>query len=220
MTKTIKILVLMTVILLLMVGFYRQEPVVKADQIILNPVADTDSQSDVAAGTNPTLNASQWCHIFVKFDLSSISGNITAATFRINHPGHSSNHTLYLNNASPDSWFEGGSKPTTGTNITSQSVTSTGYKQFTVTSNVQTEAAGDDLITFSLTTNLGTWESYNARESSYKPELIVTYEPVGSTPTNTPTNTPTATIVNTPTNTPTPTPTPTQSSQPGTVTAK
>lgn len=149
-------------------------PVIAASAT-LNPVADTDTQSDNSSGTNAVLNASQWCNIFMKFDLSSISGNITSAILYVNHPVHSSNHTLNLSSASPDSWSEGGTKPALGDVISSQTVTSAGNKQFDVTSQVKAELSGDKLVTFGLSTNLGSWEQYNSRESSNKPQLVVTY---------------------------------------------
>jgi len=171
---------------------------VKAATTTLNPVADTDTQSDVAGGTNAALNASEWCHAFFKFNLATIGGTVTDAKFRIYHQNHVTNATLLLNNASPDSWVEGGTKPTTGTNITSMPITANGYMEFNVTSLVNTESAGDDLVTFSLTASTGSpWQNFSSREGAYKPELVVTYGGT-STPTVAPTATPAAgTIGNT-----------------------
>lgn len=148
----------------------------------LNPVADTDTQSDNASGTNPTLSASQWNHLFLKFNLSTISGTITSAKVRIYKNG-TGTATLNANNASPDSWTEGGADPTLGTLIASTAMANAaGYYEVDVTSRVVTEAAGDDLITFGMTTNLGSWLSFNSRENaSNKPQLVVIHGG-GSTP--------------------------------------
>ncbi|MGE5557312.1 MAG: DNRLRE domain-containing protein, partial [Bacillota bacterium] len=210
--KSIIFLAVFMFFLLILSGLSGHHEAVSAAQVTLNPTDDTDTQSDVAAGTNAVLNASQWCHLFTRFSLTSISGNVTAATYRIYHQDHANAHTLNLCNVSTDNWSEGGTKPTLGSVITSKSVSANGYVDFDVTSLVAAEASGDDVISFGHSTNLGTWERYCSREGTYKPELVVTYESAAATPTPTPTNTPT--------NTPTPTPTPTQSSQPGTVTAK
>jgi hypothetical protein len=70
--------------------------------VTLNPIADTDTQSDNASGTNPTLNASLYNFIFLKFNLGSITGTVTSARVRI-YRGASGAATLNVSNASPDS---------------------------------------------------------------------------------------------------------------------
>jgi len=141
----------------------------------LNPTADTDSQSDVAAGTNAILNASLYCTMFSKFSLSGISGTVTSAKLRI-YQAQSASGTLNVNYASPDSWVEGGSKPTAGSAIASTSLSAAvGYVEIDVTGAVNTEVAGDKLISFAITTSIGGWTNYNARESaSNKPQLVIT----------------------------------------------
>jgi len=142
--------------------------------ITLNPTADTDSQSDVSAGTNPTLNASQWCHLFIKFSLSSISGNVSSAKLRIYQPNAQSSYTLNVNTTSTDTWVEGGTKPTTGSLITSKSAGPAGYVEIDITAHVQSKISGNKIVSLSLTTNIGTWTSFNSREaSSNKPELVI-----------------------------------------------
>jgi hypothetical protein len=142
----------------------------------LTPVADTDTQSDVAAGTNATLNASKWNNLFVKFNLSGVSGTVSAAKLRI-YRNSTTAGTLNVNGASPDSWTEGGAKPALGTLIATATMgTTAGYVEIDVTNTVKAEAAGDDLVTFGLTTSLDTWTAFNARENaSNKPQLVVTY---------------------------------------------
>ncbi len=142
----------------------------------LTPVADTDTQSDVAAGTNTSLNASQWNTLFVKFNLSTLSGTVSSAKLRV-YKNNTNTGTLNVNGASPDSWTEGGAKPTLGGLITTAPMGGTaGYIEIDVTGTVNAEAAGDDLVTFGLTTNLGGWTGFNARENAAnKPQLVVTY---------------------------------------------
>jgi hypothetical protein len=139
-------------------------------------VADTDTQSDVAAGTNATLNASKWNNLYVKFNLSGISGTVSAAKLRV-YRGSTAAGTLNVNGASPDSWTEGGAKPALGSLITTAAMgTTAGYIEIDVTNTVKAEAAGDDLVTFGLTTSLDTWSAFNSRENaSNKPQLVVTY---------------------------------------------
>jgi hypothetical protein len=142
----------------------------------LTPVADTDTQSDVAAGTNATLNASKWNTLFVKFNLSGISGTVSTAKLRV-YRNATTAGTLNVSGASPDSWTEGGAKPTLGSLITTATMgTAAGYIEIDVTNTVKAEAAGDDLVTFGLTTSLDTWSAFNSRENaSNKPQLVVTY---------------------------------------------
>jgi chitodextrinase len=142
----------------------------------LTPVADTDTQSDVAAGTNTSLNASQWNTLFVKFNLSTIAGTVSSAKLRV-YKNNTNTGTLNVNGASPDSWTEGGAKPTLGGAIATATMGGTaGYIEIDVTGTVNAEAAGDDLVTFGLTTNLGGWTGFNSRENAAnKPQLVVTY---------------------------------------------
>ncbi|MBP3964656.1 DUF7594 domain-containing protein [Paenibacillus lignilyticus] len=148
----------------------------------LNPVADTDTQSDVAAGTNATLNVSQWNNLFTKFSLSGISSTISNAKVRIYHNSHAANHTLIVNGASTESWSEGGAKPTLGTQIATKSVTANGYVEFDVTAAVQSKlSAASSSVTFGFSSNIGGWEVYQSRESGTKPELIITTGTGGGT---------------------------------------
>ncbi|REE85137.1 hypothetical protein A8990_11355 [Paenibacillus taihuensis] len=140
----------------------------------LNPVADTDTQSDVAAGTNATLNVSQWNNMFTKFSLSGVGSSVTSAKLRIYHSTHAVNHNLIVSGASTESWSEGGTKPSLGSQIASKAVSAVGYVEFDVTSAVQSKlTAGSSSVTFGFSSNIGSWEVYASRESSNKPELII-----------------------------------------------
>lgn len=149
-----------------------------------NPVADTDSQSDVAAGTNATLNASQWNQLFTRFDLSSVTGTVTNATLRIYQTSTSGAYTLNVNTTSTDSWTEGSTKPTVASLITSGAGrTTAGYVEINITAHVQSKMSGNKIVSLGLTTNLGTWTPFFSRQNSTnKPELVVTTSaPVGGT---------------------------------------
>jgi hypothetical protein len=142
----------------------------------LTPVADTDTQSDVAAGTNTTLHASKWNTLFIKFNLSTLSGTVSSAKLRV-YKNNTNAGTLNVNGAAPDSWTEGGAKPTLGSAIATATMGGTaGYIEIDVTGTVNAEAAGDDLVSFGLTTNLDGWTGFNSRENTAnKPQLVVTY---------------------------------------------
>src|SRR5688572_23463506 len=143
-------------------------------QTTLNPTADTDSQSDVAAGTNATLNISQWCNPYIKFDLASISGTVSNAKLRLYFPSTTA-FTMNVNAATNDTWVEGGTKPGTGAAITSSSVAAGGarYVEVDITAHVQSKMSGNKIVSLALSNNLGTWTSFNSRQNaSNKPQLV------------------------------------------------
>ncbi|SFV27039.1 PA14 domain-containing protein [Thermoflavifilum thermophilum] len=142
----------------------------------LNPTADTDSQSDNSSGTNSTLNASKWCHMFLKFDISNISANVVQAKLRIYQVYGGNPYTLNVNTTTTDNWSEGTTLPDIGTLITSKSVSgSQGYIEIDVTSYVQSKMSGNKIVSFGITTNLDTWTSFYSRQNNTnKPELVLT----------------------------------------------
>jgi uncharacterized protein YjdB len=153
-----------------------------ATAVTLNPVADTDSQSDVAAGTNATLNISQYCTPFIKFDLSSVSGTVTNATLRVYFGGQPAT-TITVSTTSNDTWVEGGTKPTQGSVITTKALgaTSAGYIEFDLTSHTVSKMSGNKIVSVTLNNTLGGWNGLNSRQAaSNKPELVVTTSGGGS----------------------------------------
>lgn len=153
-------------------------------QTTLNPTADTDTQSDVAAGTNATLNLSQWCNPLMRFDLSSISGTVSNAKLRIYFPNSISAFTLTVSTTSTDTWSEGGTKPSVGSSITTKSVAAAGagYVEVDLTSHVQSKMSGNKIVSIALSNNLGTWSTINSRQaSSNKPQLVVSTSAVAVT---------------------------------------
>jgi hypothetical protein len=145
-------------------------------QSTLNPVADTDTQSDNASGTNTILYASQWNHLLLRFDMASLSGTVTNAKLRLYQVTTSSAHTLNVNTTSTDVWTEGGTKPAVGTLI--QSVTgrtTAGWIEVDITSQVQTKMSGNKIVSLGLTSNIGQWTHFYSRQNATnKPELVVT----------------------------------------------
>jgi Beta-mannanase len=142
-----------------------------------SPIADTDSQSDVTAGTNTTLNSSQWCHLFLRFDLSSVTDKISSAKLRLYQVNPSDAYTLNVNQTSTDTWSEGNTKPTTGNLITATNPSNeAGYKEVDITGFVQNKLLQTNkIISLSITTNLGSWISFYSRENNNnKPQLVIT----------------------------------------------
>jgi fibronectin type 3 domain-containing protein len=139
----------------------------------LNPTADACTQSDDC--TAASLRFSQWNHAMLKFSLSSVGTPVTSATLRVYYES-SQSMTVYVHDATSDSWTECESLPSMGgTQMASTSVSSPGWYEFAVTSYVNTEAQGDDLITFCISSDNGTWWNFCAREGSNPPELEVSW---------------------------------------------
>ncbi len=137
----------------------------------LNPTADASSQSGDC--DTPSLSFSQWNRIFMKFDLSTVATPVTSATLRVYYES-SQALTIYVNDASSDNWAECETLPSQGsTQMASASATGPGWYEFDVTSYVDTEAAGDDIITFCVTNDSDNWWSISAREGSNPPELVI-----------------------------------------------
>ena len=144
--------------------------------VTLNPVADTDNQSDGAAGTNATLNISAYCTPFIKFDLSGVSGTVTNATLRV-YFGALPATTITVSTTSNDTWVEGGAKPTIGTTLTTKALggTSAGYIEFNLTAHAQAKMSGNKIVSVTLNNTLSGWNGLNSRQAaSNKPELVIT----------------------------------------------
>jgi uncharacterized protein YjdB len=143
----------------------------------LNPVADTDNQSDIAAGTNATLNISAYCTPFLKFDLSGISGAVTASTLRVYYGGGLPATTITVRTTSNDTWVEGGTIPASGSVITTKTIgaTGAGYVDIDLTSHTQTKMSGNKIVSVALSDTGSGWMGLNSRQSaSNKPQLVVT----------------------------------------------
>lgn len=142
--------------------------------LTLTPTDDRDTQSDNAAGTNPTFNTSLWNHVYLRFSLGSV-GTVSNATLRVYKPGTSSGLTMtaYLGNS--DGWTQAGTVPGYGASIGSTTNTSAaGWVDINVTAAVQGQAAGDDVITIVVRTSSGTWTQLSSREGTHPPQLVIT----------------------------------------------
>jgi uncharacterized protein YjdB len=159
-------------------------PRIFATTYTLNPVADTDTQSDVAAGTNSNLNFSQYCTGLMKFDLSSVSGTASGATLRFYTPYSMAATTVTVSSTSNETWVEGGTKPGVGTTITTkaQSAISAAYIEVDLTSYVQSKLSGSKIVSIAISNTLSGWTGWNSREASTnKPQLVVTAATSGGT---------------------------------------
>jgi mannan endo-1,4-beta-mannosidase len=145
-------------------------------QTTLNPVADTDTQSDVQAGTNEEINFSEWNHIFMKFDLINISGTVTDAKLRLYQPNAGGTYKLNISSALPESWVEGGSKPSKNTLIKTQSISgNSGYIEVDVTAYIDSVVKNSKIASMHLAKPTGGWTTIKSRQSATnKPELIIT----------------------------------------------
>ena len=145
-------------------------------QTTLSPVADTDTQSDNASGTNTVIYASQYNHLFVRFDMNALSGTVTDAKLRMYQAATSPAHTLNINTTSTDVWTEGGTKPAVGSLL--QSITgrtTAGWVEVDITSHVQSKMSGNKIVSLGLTSNIGNWTHFYSRQNATnKPELVVT----------------------------------------------
>jgi len=150
----------------------------------LNPVADTDTQSDVTAGTNPVINFSLWNTALFRFDVSAISGSVSNAKLRLYLPNGIGATTLKVLSTSTDTWTEGGTKPNQGSTITTMTIgaTSAGYVEIDLTAHVQSKLTGNKIVSVGLIDDLNNWVAINSRQSSTNlPQLVVTTNASGST---------------------------------------
>ncbi len=155
----------------------------------LNPIADSYIQAGTNAGvnygTNGTLivmNSSTSINsvrkAILKFDVTGTAG-IQRAVVRLNTRfGVPNSITAYQ---TVDSWTELGvtwsNAPATGTQIVSTNITASGYREWDVTSYVQSQAAGDGIVSLifqdDAVANLQL--GFNSKEfGSSLPELVLT----------------------------------------------
>jgi hypothetical protein len=154
--------------------------------------ATADASSQGGGDCNTTyLNFSMWNLAFIKFDLSSIVGPLTSVKLLLHYNGTVARN-IDVRDATSDAWTECVSVPGQGgTIMASAYAPGPAWCEFDVTSFVETEAAGDDVITFCVTTPDSTgWYPLNSRESTYPPELriVQTNPPPGLANTPAPAN--------------------------------
>ena len=158
----------------------------------LNPTADgwvdsTAPTSNFATDSYPKLqswNGNKWRYLIMKFDLTGISGStITSAKLRMyKWQTSTAAFNVDVTAIADDSWTETGvtwnNRPTKGASVGQISVpTSTGYKEWTITSYVNTEFAGNKLVSLYVddesNQNVATQWTAKEKGTGYKPELVV-----------------------------------------------
>jgi len=146
----------------------------------LNPTADASTQSSDC--NTAYVRFSQWNQIMMKFELSSIVIPVNSATLRLYYEGTEARQIIIMD-ATSDVWDECGTLPSKGsTQMAYVDATGAGWYEFDVTSYVGTEAEGDNVITFCITSDAGNWQKITSREGANPPELVVVYGSGGSPP--------------------------------------
>ncbi|GHB96028.1 chondroitinase-B domain-containing protein [Cerasicoccus arenae] len=166
--------------------------------VVLNPVDDSYVRGGIHAGTN--FGASDMNSLkveistvsdydkraYLKYNLSSVTGTVTSATFRIKIESMDSGAKNNLRPVVDDSWGEysitWSNKPAYGSSM--GTITLPGDEQWMewdVTSFIAAEAAGDGAASFcilplSTTTYLNAYYYSAEASSGNRPELVVTYE--------------------------------------------
>lgn len=146
--------------------------------------ADTILQpsDDVGATGQPSnapLRISKWDHAYFRFPLNSVSGDASSATFRL-YAAFSDTVSTSVRLANSDNWSEQ-SGVTSLKNydwfsqapIASVTHSQNGYIEFNVTAQVLQQLAGDLVISFEVYSDSGTWRSYDSKEGTFKPELVI-----------------------------------------------
>ncbi len=116
---------------------------------------------------------------FLKFDLSSVSGTATEATLEL-AVGTANPCTIEIFEVDSDSWTETGitwnNQPAFGALLDSFAMTgSTSSVSLDVTSFVNAENAGDGVVSFMIyQSSFADYISFNSREGTTSPELVVT----------------------------------------------
>ena len=144
--------------------------------VTLNPTDDTDTQSDNASGTNVNVSCSQYNTIYVRFDLSSVTGTVTSAKFRM-YKIYSGTAAVTLSQTTFDNWIQSNRSnlPGIGGGLTTTNAADpAGYVEFDLTAFVQSRMSGSKIVSFAMTTPLGTWTTFNSKEGGSKPQLVIT----------------------------------------------
>jgi acid phosphatase type 7 len=185
------------------------------------PAADTYADSTVAAGNYGTattlkIDGSPVARAFLRFDLSGQTGSITSAKLRVY--ADSASGIGYQVSRTADTWTETGltwaSSPAVGTVVAnSATFAAATWTEVDVTSAV---SAGS-VVNFAIDARNGTAITFESRESTHPPVLVValgggTITPPTASPTAQPTATPT--VAASATANPTPTPAPTATASP------
>lgn len=158
----------------------------------LNPTADTYVHSTNAttnygtATSVVTKRSTDTRYAFLKFDLGSVSGNITSAILKMNVKSVSANSTRSAYEVSTDSWTETGltwnNKPSIGSEIDNIAINTSddeSYVEWDVTAYIASQQSGDGVASICINdpsvTNTGI-DFYTKENATGRPVLTVTYE--------------------------------------------
>ncbi|WP_269539979.1 chondroitinase-B domain-containing protein [Cerasicoccus fimbriatus] len=166
--------------------------------VVLNPVHDAFVRDGVHADTNfgggyymgnlyvELSGVDHSKRAYLMYDLSSITGTVTSATFRIKIESLDPGVKNSLRPVSDDTWDEYGltwnNKPGYGSSMGTITLTTAGaWAEWDVSTYIDTEASGDGLASFCvLPHSLSLYEDayyYSAEAASgNRPELVVTFE--------------------------------------------
>ena len=143
----------------------------------LLPVADVGATDNHAS---PVLFIEKWDHGFLRFDLSSLPGNIDSAVLKLfSQEDVALKTTLWP--ASSDNWNDKTPTPVEigydyagGKAIGTISHNTATYLEFPVTNFIRRELAGDKIASFEISNNREGWRAYASKEGSAPPLLVVT----------------------------------------------
>jgi hypothetical protein len=165
---------------------YTIEPVTTS----VAPVADAYVRSGTYASTNfgsdPSIvtkagTGDGYREGYLRFNLASLSGNITDARIRLYVKSKEANSTRSACAVSSDTWSETGitynTKPAIGTSLVTDSITALGWVEFNVTGYINSEFAGDKLASFCIkdpvaNNNIGA-DFYSKENGSNTPVLKI-----------------------------------------------
>ena len=124
------------------------------------------------------LPASEHQKSYFKFDLSGVTDPIVSATFRVYiDSGFSTGSVNVTASSSADNWTQGGSSfPGAGTALGTEPAgpgNSDKYLEFDATSFVQGESSGDDIATFVISTDFGSWSGFHHSALANPPQLVL-----------------------------------------------
>ncbi len=154
----------------------------------LNPIADAQIRSGVFANTNYGSeafmgivgNGGDWnLEGYARFDLSTITGVATSAQFRIyvENTGNTPVEVRATADAN-DGWNEStitwNNSPVVNQLISTVSSSSTGWVTVDVTSLVQNEQQGNNILSLNFVHGGSSYMAFTTREGSNAPELVIT----------------------------------------------
>ena len=149
--------------------------------ITLNPTADTyvDSANPTAthgSATSLRVDGSPLVRSYLRFDLSSVPGTITALTLKVNATS-SSGAGYAVRSVADNTWSESALNWNTAPAIGTVDVGQSGaFQSNTLTSvDVSSLSNGSGLLSMSMIGINGTAISFSSREGATQPQLVVTY---------------------------------------------